>query len=494
MTVTVADRSRLRSTLRRATHRIRVARGVSGAVLAALSAHAVLVPWLVLKSVWPIGGAEYALVVGAVSALGALVGLLVPVPLRQAARTLDRNLGLDERLTAALEFESRIDLPLVAPLVADAAACASRLSVGAGVPLAPPARRTRATVAVLAISLLLVWLPAVPLVSSPSVQAAPEPHPTDETAPAELQATMARTDQVRHLRPPPAGETPADESRDAPVVTGPETPAHTLRTTNERQPLLDLDDRLPSLQIGGEPGIGLPIPAEAVSPPGTELSARRYSRAEAAEALGELEVLWGGARQRDTTRPPPLETVRERPDQGGPANQPEGGEQFYPEPSDGEQPERMPLFPDDEHLPPPSDRFASLPESTDTSTQDLPPWPRHGPGEGTADDSPGSEEGTGRNAGEPGTGFAVLPRGAPADRIHTEQAPDVEVAGLHQDGAHRSFLADSAGRVGPGQAQRPMQDMRARFTRRAEQTLNEEWIPLDARHHVKRYFQAIQAR
>jgi len=140
------------------------------------------------------------------------------------------------------------------------------------------------------------------------------------------------------------------------------------------------------------------------------------------------------------------------------------------------------------------DRFASLPESTDTTTSDVPPWPKHGPGEGIDDDSPRDEEGTGRNAGEPGTGFAILPPGSIADRIDTEQAPEVELAGLRQDGAHRSFLADSAGQVARGQARRPMQDMRARFTRRAEQTLNEEWIPLDARNQIKRYFQAIQTR
>ena len=91
---------------------------------------------------------------------------------------------------------------------------------------------------------------------------------------------------------------------------------------------------------------------------------------------------------------------------------------------------------------------------------------------------------------------AVLepPPGSIADRIDTEQAPEVELAGLRQDGAHRSFIADSAGQVARGQARRPMQDMRARFTRRAEQTLNEEWIPPDARGRIKRYFQAIQTR
>jgi hypothetical protein len=189
-----------------------------------------------------------------------------------------------------------------------------------------------------------------------------------------------------------------------------------------------------------------------------------------------------------------LEVVRERPEEGGPASQPDGAEPVQREPSADDPPETMPLFPDEERLTPQSDRFASLPESTDTATSDVPPWPKHGPGEGIDDDSPRDEEGTGRNAGEPGSGFAVLPPGSIADRIDTEQAPEVELAGLRQDGAHRSFLADSAGQVARGQARRPMQDMRARFTRRAEQTLSEEWIPLDARSRIKRYFQAIQTR
>ncbi len=494
MTAARPDRTGVRSTLRRAGRRIRLARGLSGAVLAGLSAHLVLVPWLVLKSVWPITGPDYVLAVGAAGAFGGLVGLLVPVPLRQAARTLDRNLGLDERLTAALEFAPRPDLPLVAPLLADADACAGRLSVRAGVPLAPPVRPVRAALAVLALSALLVWLPPVPLVPPAAVHAAPDAQPAAETQPAERRAALARGDPVRPPLRRPGAETPAVEFRDTPVETDPETLERSLRLASERHPYLDLGDRLPGLRVGGEPGSSLPVPAAAASRPGTELSARRYSRAEAAEALGELESLWGGARQRDLTRPPPLDVVQEHPEVGGPANQPEDGEPVHHDRSQGEPPEAMPLFPDEERLPPTSDRFASLPEATDTPTGDLPPWPKHGSGEGMDDDSPNSEEGTGRNAGEPGTGFSVLPPGLPAERIHTDQAPDVEPAGLRQDGAHRSFLADSAGRVAPARARRPMQDLRARFTRRAEQTLNEEWVPLDARSHIKRYFQAIQAR
>ena len=494
MTGNVSERAGLRSTLRRAGRRIRLARGIAGAVLGALAVHVVLVPWLVLKSVWPIGGSEYVLAVVAATTFGALVGLLVPVPLRQAARTLDRNLDLDERLTAALEFESSTHLPLAAPLVADAAAHARRLSVATAVPLAPPSRPTRGAVAALAVSALLVWLPPLPLVSPASVHAAPDPRPAVETTPAEFHAATSPIPPLR--RPPraPVREPLAVEFRDSPLETDPESLEQSLRLADDRHPFRDLDDRLPSLRVGGAPGSVLPLPADAVSRPDTELSARRYSRAEADAALGELESLWGGARQRDTTRPPPLEVVRERPEEGGPASQPEGGEPVQREPSADDPPETMPLFPDEERLTPQSDRFASLPESTDAATSDVPPWPKHGPGEGIDDDSPRDEEGTGRNAGEPGTGFSVLPPGSIADRIDTEQAPEVELAGLRQDGAHRSFAADSAGQVARGQARRPMQDMRARFTRRAEQTLNEEWVPLDARSHIKRYFQAIQTR
>ncbi len=494
MTANPSERAGLRSTLRRAGRRIRLARGISGAVLAALAVHVVLIPWLLLKSVWPIDGTEYGLAVIAATALGAMAGFLVPVPLQKAARTLDRNLGLDERLTAALEFESSAHLPLAGPLLSDAATHAGRLSVPAGVSLAPSARPTRAALAVLAVSALLVWLPPVPLVSPASVQAAPEAQPVVGATPVELGATMAPITPLQ--RPPrqPIQETPAVEFRDSPVEIDPETLEHALRLSDQRRPFHDLDERLPSLRVGGVPGDILSLPADTLSRPDTELSARRYSRAEAAAALGELESLWGGARQRDTTRPPPLEVVRERPEEGGPASQPDGAEPVQREPSADDPPETMPLFPDEERLTPQSDRFASLPESTDTATSDVPPWPKHGPGEGIDDDSPRDEEGTGRNAGEPGSGFAVLPPGSIADRIDTEQAPEVELAGLRQDGAHRSFLADSAGQVARGQARRPMQDMRARFTRRAEQTLSEEWIPLDARSRIKRYFQAIQTR
>ncbi len=494
MTVNPSERAGLRSTLRRAGRRIRLARGISGAVLAALAVHVVLIPWLLLKAVWPIDGTEYGLAVIAATALGAMAGFLVPVPIRLAARTLDRNLGLDERLAAALEFETSTHLPLAGPLLSDAAAHAGRLSVPTGVPLAPSSRPAHAALAVLAVSTLLVWLPPVPLVSPASVQAAPEAQPVAGTSPVELGVTMAPITPLR--RPPrqPVQETPAVEFRDSPVEIDPETLEHALRLSDQRRPFHDLDERLPSLRVGGAPGDILSLPADTLSRPDTELSARRYSRAEAAAALGELESLWGGARQRDTTRPPPLEVVRERPEEGGPASQPDGAEPVQREPSADDPPETMPLFPDEERLTPQSDRFASLPESTDTATSDVPPWPKHGPGEGIDDDSPRDEEGTGRNAGEPGSGFAVLPPGSIADRIDTDQAPEVELAGLRQDGAHRSFLADSAGQVARGQARRPMQDMRARFTRRAEQTLSEEWIPLDARSRIKRYFQAIQTR
>ena len=373
MTVNPSERAGLRSTLRRAGRRIRLARGISGAVLAALAVHVVLIPWLLLKSVWPIDGTEYGLAVIAATALGAMAGFLVPVPNRLAARTLDRNLGLDERLAAALEFETSTHLPLAGPLLSDAAAHAGRLSVPTGVPLAPSSRPAHAALAVLAVSTLLVWLPPVPLVSPASVQAAPEAQPVVGASPVELGVTMTPITPLR--RPPrqPVQETPAVEFRDSPVEIDPETLEHALRLSDQRRPFHDLDERLPSLRVGGVPGDILSLPADTLSRPDTELSARRYSRAEAAAALGELESLWGGARQRDTTRPPPLEVVRERPEEGGPASQPDGAEPVQREPSADDPPETMPLFPDEERLTPQSDRFASLPESTDTATSDVPP-------------------------------------------------------------------------------------------------------------------------
>ena len=494
MALNDSDRRDLRAALRRAGLRIRIARGISGAVVGGLSVHAALVPWLVLKSVWPIGWTEYALAVGATVALGAALSGLRAVPARHAARALDRNLGLSERLTTALEFETRPYLRLVYPLLADAAAHARKLSVAAAIPLAPPAASTYAATAAVAISLLLVWLPPIPLVTPVSAGAAPDAG-SEVAAETVASRERASTFDIPHRQAvQPATPAHAIEFKDSPIEIDPEALERLLRAGDDRHGLLDLADRLPSLRIGSEPGSTLAALAGAASPPAADLSARRYSRAEAAKALGELESLWGSARQRDSAKPPPLQPVRDEPEEGGPAGQPEGGEPVNREASENEPPEEMPLNPDEERLTPPSDRFASLPESTDAAASDLPPWPKDGPGDGIDDDSRREEEGTGRNSGEPGTGFTNPLRGSIADRIDNEHAPEIELAGLHQDGAHQSFATDLTGRVAPGQARLTMQDMRSRFTRRAEQTLNEEWIPLEARGQIKRYFESIQAR
>lgn len=484
--------------LRSAATRLRLERAFVFAVRFGLWSHVALLPWLALK---PFGIAmhpgalqpsvrTYAIALIAVMVAGALVGLLRPLPLVRVARELDRRLQLEERLQSVLEFAHEHHRGAVRALIEDAVRLIDGMQLREAIPLRPPPDARRAGVAV-ALGALVLLLPDLQLgglvgpVASTGIVG---------DARAGVLSSLDKPEDEPEIpaQLPPPREVKDIEFKDSPLESRSAELMRFEPAEDEQFAMLDPAVGLPRLQPDND-SASQGARGGARSRQALDFQPRRASQQEAAERLGELETLWGTP-ARPHEQPPALPAEkREQPEESGPAE--EAGEEVPDHPvSEEETVEVNELHPDEERMPPQSDRFASLPEGMDAATNDLPPWPKGGPGEGQEDDSERDSEGTGRSSGKPGSGFAPFGRGPAAARFGSADEDEMRLKGLRQVGEEDSIETDLPALSTEGSSQMEFRALRARFTRRAEQSLSEEWVPFAAREQVKRYFRAIEAR
>jgi hypothetical protein len=153
----------IRARLKGLARRLRLVRGAAGALRLLTLGLALAAALLLFKGLlkgaegWPV----VILVVG-FPAVGALYGLLAPLPLSRVARLADRRLGLKERLTAAIEQLATPGSDIARAQLAETAGRVRDLEPAAAFPLAV-GREARLAGPLAALALALVLLPPIPL-------------------------------------------------------------------------------------------------------------------------------------------------------------------------------------------------------------------------------------------------------------------------------------------------------------------------------------------
>jgi len=159
---------RLERHINRIRRRIRLLHALRWSVLFALAgtlatAVAASIAWA-RHALFPLP--EAVLFLAACAGLGALAGSLRRVSLFQAALAADRRLGLQERLSSALELGKQDARdPLVAALVADATSHAAGIDPALAFPLKMP-REVRLLAGALGVLALVLLLPRLPVLQS----------------------------------------------------------------------------------------------------------------------------------------------------------------------------------------------------------------------------------------------------------------------------------------------------------------------------------------
>ena len=265
-----------------------------------------------------------------------------------------------------------------------------------------------------------------------------------------------------------------------------------LKTADTRLQRLEGALALPALQIQSNRSAKRAIFSPS-SRTKDELALRLSTAEEITERLEKLETLWGSGTPRDGESTETEDRFDGVPSQGTPAEQPQGNQASQENPSDSAGgADSDDSDPREESNAPQSDRFSSAPETTNSRSTELPPFPRHGDGEGFDDKHEDSTEGSGRTSGQPGTGEAELVRGPPNKRINNDSPTELSLAGTQQAGRHDAYETDSRGLNASSESQYALRTLRIQFIRQAEEKLGDSWVPLEARAHVKCYFQTLE--
>jgi hypothetical protein len=196
--------------MRRVRRRLRLQAAVGGAVLFAIPAAAGLLVAIYAWKIRLLPGRGVLLVLAgaaAVGVLGALFGASRRIPLRRAARALDRAAGLSDRLGSALEFGPETRDPFEAAAVADAVRHVDRTRPAAAAPFAVP--RDLPALGAIALVCLLLLLCRVPVPARPVPPPAPKAatislSPDDLYAERDLQRALQR--EAERNADPEAGD------------------------------------------------------------------------------------------------------------------------------------------------------------------------------------------------------------------------------------------------------------------------------------------------
>ena len=422
-----------------------------------------------------------------------LIGIIIPITHLEAARCLDRNGNLDQRIEAAVEFINTKKRPIVAALIRDASDQLSTRAINKLIPIRAPKTLLILGVAILATFGLWQWSPTTGLLS-------PVPNTvTTNSPPPSTEVPLAKKQTYATELPLPSEENNA-EHHPAKELALHRTAEHTnstdfadlLKTADTRLQHLEGALALPALQTQSSRSAKRAILSPS-SRPKSDLALRLSTAEEITERLEELETLWGSGTPREGESTETEDRFDGVPNQGTPAKQPQGNQASQENPSDSEGSANSDNSdPHEESNAPQSDRFSSAPETTNSLSTELPPFPRHGDGEGLDDKHENSTEGSGRTSGQPGTGETEIVRGPPNKRINNDAPAKLSLAGTRQAGRYDAYETDSRGLNASSKSQYDLRILRINFIRRSEEGLGDSWVPFEARAHVKRYFQTLE--
>lgn len=475
------SRDRIRAALRRLARRLRLVRAAAAALRFLVVGLALAIPPLVLKGLFPDASLAgwIALAVAAASLLlGALFGLLAPLPRARVARLADRALHFKERLTSAEEHLRLAERPPIAEAqLHETAERLREITPRRAFPFRAP--REAPVLAPLAMAALaLVLLPALP-VRLPDFSEGPgaEEAAIQEAADKPLEQKLA-TPTV------PEGLLPKAEERE--VQRGPLSPrTHQgdLAAVFKDTKVSDKRPDFGSFVKQGDERMKLLAKPESIPDLSRDVTESPYQvmirRMQDQVRAGRLQGLsWdqierllselGEGQQQAGTGELPDDLMQELSREGSPDKMMSALSRALNRLRDKGQPGG----------------------GKGRSLKEAPGDGRGGQGDGEGNESP--KEGS-PGGSKPGTEKSLQTRGDPTERIDGDKQ-DATLEGDPRDGRMESYDTNLSGKGADNPSRLPYLSVFSQYRRMMEEALTKEPIPFNYREQVKEYFQSLERR
>jgi len=464
--------------------------GLRGLFIGALAG---LVPLLLKEILGPLAPVLAGGVLAAGALAGALYGLLLRVPVGEAARLADRGYGMQDRIATALEWAGRPDrTPIVDSLVTDTVSRAERLGGSRIIARRLPAE-ARLVPVPLAAGLLLMASPPIPIPQGnlPSFSVSRE---EEEEKPKDRAGDLESVDRPKPAKRDPVQRTDVQERTLAPRMAGGgqsqpgdlsaifkdtslggKTPDFNsfLKKGDERIRMLEQVDRLPDLQ-------------------------QDYTQRQTKVVFQKAKALRGGM---DPNKVSP-EKLRELLNEmerlgrkGGPNN---WGSDVYEgmEALEGGQ----------------TDKALEAMERALSKMRSMEESGRDGKGlrGGRENERRSAQRGRDRGAGQqggmgdegdfpegegllPGRGKSPNPKGDPSQRLRANPY-DVGVEGESRPGRREGLDTNMIGRGANMPSRLPYLGVLGQYRKMMEESIAREQVPRDFQTQIKEYFQSLEEK
>lgn len=479
------ERELIRIRLGMLTRRLRLVRAAAGGLRLLAVGLALCVGPLLLKGLLG-GGASWpvlSLVIG-LPAMGALYGLLAPLPDHRVARLADLRLGLRERLTTAIEEPTLPASDIWRAQVADTASRILGIRPASAFPFAfGPESRLVGPLLLLVLALLL--LPPIPLaiLSRHEARERPAPDAEEGARPAVQpeEQKVAKPALPREILPkgaerslqrgPLSGRSPQGDQaaafRDTKMSQQRPDFGSFLKQGDERLKLLSRPETLPDLSRD--------FTQSAHQVMIRQMQSRLRSQGVQGLSWEQIERLLselGQSQQRGAGTGLPDELLQEL--QG----QKEGGR--------------------DKQLSALSRALSRLRERDESARakgrdlREAPNQPGGGRGKGESAAEGGGREDGGPGGSAPGTERSLQTQGVPTPRIPGEKQ-DASLEGEQREGEKEALDTNLSGRGAQNSSRLRYMETFSQYRRQMEEALAKEPIPFSYREQVRDYFKALEA-
>jgi hypothetical protein len=482
------DRELIRTTLRALSRRLRLVRALAAGARFLVAALALALVPLLAKGLFPSAGPLVAAgLVGGLSLVGFLYGLLAPLPAAHAARLADGRLHLKERLTSAEEHLSGAHAALggaemARAQLAETAARLRALRASTAFPVGLP-RDAGWAAPLAALALALALLPPIPLrLSAATDSSGPE-------ATAEQEQTQERPLQQKLVTPAmpdrPLPKTKEQEAPRGPLAAREQTGdlAAVFRDARMSQQRPDFGSFIKQ----GDERLKLLARPESIP----DLS-RDFTQSPYQVMVRRMQEQVRSGRMQGLT----WEQIERLLSEMGQSAQRSGGSGLADDLMD--ELEREGGGSTDRMLDALSRALNRL-RNRDEASRGKGPNLRQAPGQQRASEQGrgGSDQDQGEDGSPggslPGTGKSLQTRGDPTPRIAGEKQ-DSMLEGESREGQMEAYDTNLSGPGAENPSRLSYLDVFSQYQKMMEEALTKEPIPFNYREQVKQYFRALENR
>ena len=509
----MSDRSRFTNRLRKIAWGLRCESSVYFASYGALLSNLLMIVIIPLRETLGIDEivTTYILVVIIAGILGAAVGLLFPLSLKEVASVLDRRLYLGERLQTAVDFLDMPSHPFTAALLEDARRNLEQARPRLQFRLILLRREHYPLLVLPLVAIVLLFLPPVAFLDSqdtavgPGFEVAPTVMPERPLPGAKEGDKQTASAISKSITAPPRSRATDFQSKPPDFVSF-------VRSGSDRlAPLASSNSELASLAKSH------PLSLERQQPGAGHLESNdswaEDNTASDIDLSGQASQTNASSNQE---RDNPSAAAKKSSDGSSKQNTNARAEDISGQeiPESVQSPDTItnqrPTTPAEETAgTPTSDRVEdpNLKETKDSSNQASEgprfgggQYPHNAPGAGFPDWLIGPEdphfmdagqgrgESTGKTSGQAGVGHAPMQEGETADAKQLFKPKDIHITGSMQEGEKFSYQVDATAQGSDGQALSPETKSHSEYEFEVEEPISKDSVPRDSRAMVRAYF------